>query len=350
MASVGVVGGSGYMGGEALRVLLKHPRAKIAWTTSRTPGPVEHVHPNLYDTKLRFELLENVETPDFVLLALPTSATVTVAQRFLDAGARVIDLGSAFRLKDQTTWEQVYAQQHKAWPLAAEAVYGMPEFHEEGIRSARVIANPGCFSSAAILAFAPLLNAGVVSTDSLVVYGLSGTAGAGADLSRAIHHPEIGNNVVLYNVVGHRHTYEMEQELGALAKRPVRVHFTPCYIPIVRGIVDVCRCFPLQRLGRSQVLDLFRQFYEGQPFVKIYDQPRGESETWDYKTYPWVSAVAGTNYCYIGVDVDEERNSVVIMSVLDSVGKGGAQVAIENLNIMAGFPRTEGLLDRGLHP
>lgn len=142
----------------------------------------------------------------------------------------------------------------------------------------------------------------------------------------------------------------MEQELAALARRPVRVHFTPCYIPIVRGIVDVCRCFPLKSLGRGEAIDLFRQFYEGQPFVKIYDQPRGDGEAWDYKPYPWVSAVAGTNYCHIGLDVDDERNSIVIMSVLDSVGKGGAQAGIENLNLMAGFDRTDGLLDRGMHP
>jgi len=338
------------MGGEALRVLLRHPRARIAWTTSRTPGPVEQIHPNLYDTGLTFDRLEDVGTPDFVLLALPTSATAAVANRFLTAGARVIDLGSAFRLKDRATWERVYGQEHPAWSLASAAVYGIPELHEESIRTATLIANPGCFSSAAILALAPLLRAGLVDPNHLIVHGLSGTAGAGADLSKAIHHPEIGSNVVLYNVVGHRHTYEMEQELAALAQRPVRVHFTPCYIPIVRGIVDICRCFPLKSLGRSEAIDLFREFYEGQPFVKIYDQPRGDVEAWDYKPYPWVSAVAGTNYCHIGIDVDDERNSIVIMSVLDSVGKGGAQVAIENLNLMAGFDRTDGLLDRGMHP
>jgi len=338
------------MGGEALRVLLRHPRARIAWTTSRTPGPVEQIHPNLYDTGLTFDRLEDVGTPDFVLLALPTPATPAVANRFLTAGARIIDLGSAFRLKDRATWERVYGQEHPAWSLASAAVYGIPELHEESIRTATLVANPGCFSSAAILALAPLLRAGLVDPNHLIVHGLSGTAGAGADLSKAIHHPEIGSNVVLYNVVGHRHTYEMEQELAALAQRPVRVHFTPCYIPIVRGIVDICRCFPLKSLGRNEVIHLFREFYEGQPFVKIYDQPRGDVEAWDYKPYPWVSAVAGTNYCHIGIDVDDERNSIVIMSVLDSVGKGGAQVAIENLNLMAGFDRTDGLLDRGMHP
>ncbi len=350
MVSVGIVGGSGYMGGEALRILLKHPHAEIAWTTSRSPGPVEHVHPNLYDTGLNFVRLEDVKTPDFVLLALPTAASIKVAGPFLKSGARVIDLGSAFRLKDREIWERVYGQRHAAWSLVNEAVYGIPERHQERIRTARLVANPGCFSSAAILALAPLLDAGFVDADRLVVDGLSGTAGAGADFSRPIHHPEIGNNVVLYNVVGHRHTYEMEQELTMVANRGVRVHFSPCYIPIVRGIVAICRCFPSERIERNRLLDLFRQFYKGQPFVKVYDQPRDEAEAWEYKPYPWVSAVAGTNYCYIGMDLDEGRHSIVLMCVLDSVGKGGAQAAIENPNIMAGLSRTDGLLDRGVHP
>ena len=338
------------MGGEALRVLLRHPHADIAWVTSRAPGPVEHVHPNLYDTGLHFVPLENVKTPDFVLLALPTGASIAVAGRFLQAGARVIDLGAAFRLHERPTWERVYSQPHTAWPLVYEAVYGVPELHAERIRTARLIANPGCFASAAILGLAPLLKAGLVDGQRLVVDGLSGTAGAGAEFSRAIHHPEIGGNVVLYNVVGHRHTYEMEQELTGVAHREVRVHFTPCYVPIVRGIVDICRCFPTEALSRAHLLDLFRQFYQRQPFVKVYDQPQEEDDAWHYKPYPWVSAVAGTNYCYLGMAVDDERHSIVVMAVLDSVGKGGAHVAIENLNIMAGFARTAGLLDRGCHP
>ena len=155
---------------------------------------------------------------------------------------------------------------------------------------------------------------------------------------------------MLYNVVGHRHTFEMEQELGGLAGGNVQVHFTPCYIPIVRGIVDICRCFPREKVTRATVLDLYRRFYEGQPFVKVFDRPSDGDEAWNFKPYPAVATVAGTNYCHLGLDVDEERNSLVVMSVLDSIGKGGAQVAIENLNIMAGFKRTDGLADYGFHP
>jgi N-acetyl-gamma-glutamyl-phosphate reductase common form len=346
----GIVGGSGYMGGEALRVLIRHPQVEIAWTTSRSPGPVETIHPNLYGTGLEFVRLEDVTTPDVVFLALPTGASIEVAERFLESGARVIDLGSAFRLKDRPVWERLYGMAHGAWHLATEAVYGISELHAEAISRARLVANPGCFSSAVILGLAPLVREGLVDGGRLVVDGLSGTAGAGADFSRAIHHPEIGDNVVLYNVVGHRHTWEMEQELTALAAGEVRVHFTPAYIPIVRGIVAVCRSFLTQSVDRKGLLEIYRDAYAPHPFVAVYDQPKEAGAAWQYRPYPWVRAVAGTNYCHIGLDLDEERNSVVVMSVLDSVGKGGAHAGIENLNIMTGLDRTTGLEERGLHP
>ena len=350
MVSVGVVGASGYMGGEAMRVLLEHPEARLAWATSRNPGPVEDIHPNMYGTGLRFVDLEGVEAPDYVFLALPTGPSIDIAARFLESGSRVIDLGSAFRLKDKSTWETVYGQQHAGWDLTAEAVYGIPELHRIEIAQARLVANPGCFSSAAILGMAPLVKGQLVDIGHLVVDGMSGTAGAGAELARAAHHPEVGDNVVPYNVVDHRHTYEIEQELGLVAKDAVRVHFTSCYVPIVRGIVDICHCFVNRPVDREEILDLYRKFYEDQPFVQVYNFPKDAAASWQYKPYPWVSSVAGTNYCFIGLDVDEKRGCVVVISVLDSLGKGGAQVGVENMNIMAGFDRRTGLSRRGLHP
>ncbi len=350
MVEAGIVGASGYMGGEALRVLREHPEVRLAWVTSRTPGAVAEIHPNLYGSDLHFADLEEVDAPEYVFIALPTGPSIQLAARFLDSGSRVIDLGSAFRLKNRLTWETVYGQEHSKWDLAAEAIYGIPELHESEIAEARLVANPGCFSSAAILGMAPLLKDGLVDGERLVVDGLSGTAGAGTELSRAVHHPEIGDNVVLYNVVGHRHTYEMEQELSLLAGGPVQVHFTSSYVPIVRGIVDICHCFADRRLSREKLLELYRDFYRDQPFVLIYDLPKETAASWQYKPYPWVSSVAGTNYCYIGLDVDEKRGRIVVVSVLDSLGKGGAQVGVENMNLMAGLDRRTGLSRRGLHP
>lgn len=350
VASVGILGASGYMGGEALRVLLEHPEVDLAWASSRTEAPIEHFHPNLAGCGVRTVHPDHATPCDVVFVALPTAASLEAAARFVEAGCRVIDLGAGFRLHDRAIWERTYGMAHSHWTLAEEAVYGMPELHGEAIAAARLVANPGCFSSAAILGLAPLVSEGLIDESRIVVDGLSGTAGAGADPTRATHHPEIANNLIPYNVVGHRHGFEMEQELGALAGGRVLVHFTPIYVPIVRGILDVCSVFPKRELARDAVLELYRDFYSAAPFVHVWDQPREAEASWQYRPYPWVSAVAGTNRCHIGLEVDPERGRLVVMSVLDSMGKGGAQVGIENMNLMCSLPRESGLERIGAHP
>ena len=338
------------MGGEALRVLLEHPEVEVAWASSRTDAPIEHFHPNLAGSGVRTVHPDRATPCDVVFLALPTAASLEAAARFIEAGCRVIDLGAGFRLHDRATWERTYGMTHSHWTLAEEAVYGIPELHGEAIARARLVANPGCFASAAILGLAPLVSEGLIDESRIVIDGLSGTAGAGAELTRSTHHPEIGDNLVPYNVVGHRHGFEMEQELGALAGSRAVVHFTPIYVPIVRGILDVCSVFPKRELAREAALELYRSFYSAAPFVHIWDQAREPGTSWQYRPYPWVSAVAGTNRCLIGLEVDPERGRLVVMSVLDSMGKGGAQVGIENMNLMLGLPRTTGLERRALHP
>ncbi len=350
MTSVGIAGASGYMGGEALRVLLGHPEVELAWASSRSPGPAEAVHRNLCGSGVELIHPDEATPCDLVFLALPTGAAVEAAQRWLAAGSRVIDLGAAFRLRDRGTWERVYGTPHPAWELAREAVYGISELHGAEIARARLVANPGCFSSAAILGLAPLLRAGWIDTAHIVVDGLSGSAGMGAELSRVTHHAELGNNLIPYHAVAHRHTFEMEQELSLLAGSPVPVCFTPVYVPIVRGVLDLCHAFPTAPRSRTELLDLYRDFYAEAPFVHVYDQPVSADSPWRHEPYPWVSAVAGTNHCQIGVDVDPDRGRIVILSALDSLGKGGAQVAVENMNLMCGLARTAGLVPAGLHP
>ena len=338
------------MGGEVLRGLLDHPDAEIAWVTSRSGGRIEDHHPNLFGLDIEMIHPDKAGDCDVAFLALPTDVSIHTASKFLDRGAKVIDLGAAFRLSDRETWETTYRLKHPNWELVERAVYGIPELHYEDIRQTSLVANPGCFASAAIFAMAPLLQQGLVEPSRLVVDGLSGTAGAGAELARPAHHPEIGNNLVPYNVVGHRHTFEMEQELGLVSGAAVQVHFTPVYAPITRGILAICHAFPVDRVTRQDLLDLFREFYNGSPFVQVYDLPREEQVSWQYRPYPWVSAIAGTNYCQIGLDVDVQRNRIVVFSVLDSIGKGGALAGIENMNIMFGLDRTTGLSRRGMHP
>lgn len=350
MIRVGVLGASGYMGGEVIRVLLTHPEVKIAWATSRTAGDIADFHPNLYGQDIKLIHPDDITAVDVVFMALPTSVSLSMAPRLLSMGCRVIDLGAAFRLHSQASWESVYGQAHTEWSLAERAVYGINELHLNNIKQAQLIANPGCFSSAAILGLAPLIKEQLVDHSRLVVNGLSGTAGMGAELARPAHHPEAGNNVVPYNVVDHRHSYEMEQELSALIDETVQIHFTPTYVPMTRGILNICHAFSLREVSRQSLLECYRDFYHGHPFIKIYDLPEETNSSWQYKPYPWVSSVSGTNHCFIGLEVDEKRGRIVVFSVLDSLGKGGAQVGIENMNLMFGLQRAAGLNHLACHP
>jgi len=350
MIRAGIYGATGYMGGEVLRILMDHPGVEIAWATSRSDSQVADYHPNLYDTGMQFIRPEQVTPCDVVFMALPTGVPMDLAPKFVKEGAKVIDLGADFRLKDRTTWEKVYKKKHKSWDLAKESVYGIPELHRNEIKKARVIANPGCFASAAILGLAPLIQANLIDPSKIAVDGLSGTAGIGADLSRPAHHAEIGNNLIPYNVVGHRHTYEAEQELGAIGKKKVRIGFTPVYVPIVRGILDICHTFPTRKVTRKKVMELYKEFYKSEYFVKVYDLPKEDGASWQYRPYPWVNSVSGTNFNFIGLDVDEDRGRIVVFSVLDSIGKGGAHVGVQNMNLMFGLDETTGLTRRGLHP
>ncbi len=260
MIRAGIYGATGYMGGEVLRVLMDHPEVEIAWATSRSEAQVADYHPNLFGSGIQFIRPEQTTPCDVVFMALPTGIPMDLAPKFLKEGAKIIDLGADFRLNDRSTWEKVYKKKHKSWNLAKEAIYGISELHRDQIKKARVIANPGCFASAAILGLAPLVKANLIDTEKIAVDGLSGTAGIGADLSRPAHHAEIGNNLIPYNVVGHRHTFEAEQELGRLSKKKVKIGFTPVYVPIVRGILDICHAFPKRKISRKQVMELYKEF------------------------------------------------------------------------------------------
>ena len=350
MIKAGIYGASGYMGSETLRVLLRHPDVTVEWATSRGDTPVDHYHKNFYGRGIKFVTPSEVTPCDVVFFAVPTGVTTEVCQPFLNDGCKIIDLGADFRLNDKDEWERVYQKAHSNWSLSAEAVYGICELHRNEIAEARILANPGCFSSSSILALAPLASEKLIDFDKIIVDGLSGTVGAGSDLDLALHHPEITNNILPYNVVDHRHSYEIEQELSLLAKDKVVINFSSCYVPISRGILTINHCFPTKSLRRTDLLDLYKTFYKDEYFVKIIDIPRDENASWNYLPYPWVAAVSATNFCHIGLDIDEARNRIVVYSVLDSIGKGGALVGIQNMNIMFGLDEKVGLDFYGLHP
>lgn len=348
--TVGIYGASGYMGGEALRILSEHPSVKVVWVTSRSSNPIEYIHRNFEGLGISFINPQSITPCDVVFIAAPTGVAMSIAEKLLNAGTKIIDLGSDFRLKNRGDWERIYKKRHVSWNIAQEAVYGIPELHRREIKKARVIANPGCYSSAVIFGLAPLVKTGIIDGEKMVVDGLSGTAGAGCELDIALHHPEMSNNLVSYNVVDHRHTYEIEQELGLLTHGKVTVHLSTTYVPISRGILAICHCFPKKKILRSQLLELYKEFYTNENFIKVIDTPYDNLVQWQYRPYPWVAAVSGTNFCHIGLDVDQKRGRIVVFSVLDNLGKGGASAGVQNMNIMFGLDEKIGLTGHGLHP
>ena len=350
MIKVGIYGASGYMGGEALRILLQHPGVSVEWAASRGDTPIEFYSKNFYGRGIRFIKPSQTTPCDVVFFALPTGLTTEICRSFLEDGSKIIDFGADFRLNDKTEWEQVYKKRHINWELSQNAVYGICELHRNEIARTDIVANPGCYSSSSILALAPLVSEKLIDFDRIIVDGLSGTAGAGTDLDLALHHPEIDNNILPYNVVDHRHTYEIEQELSILAESRVTINFSACYVPISRGILTVNHCFPAKTLKRKELLDLYKEFYKDEYFIKIIDIPKDENAAWNYLPYPWIAAVSATNFCHIGLDVDEKRNRIVVYSALDSIGKGGASAGVHNMNIMFGIDEKTGLDFYGIHP
>lgn len=352
MIRVGIYGATGYMGSEALRILLQHPQVEVVWATGRDGEEALHYHKNFYKREVCFVRPDEVNAKDcdVVFFSTPTGLASEIGGKYLQEGCRIIDFGADFRLKDQMIWEEVYGCKHPDWDLARQAVYGINELHKDAVSKTRVVANPGCFSSSAILALAPLIKENLIERDKIIVDGMSGTAGAGVDLDFALHHPQMHNNILPYNVVDHRHSYEIEQELMYICNERVNVHFTSYYVPISRGILSACHCFPLKQVTRQTLLELYNEFYRDSFFVKVIDIPEKQSNAWNYMPYPWVSAVVSTNFCHIGLSVDEKRKRIVVFSVLDSVGKGGAHVGIQNMNLMMGIDEKEGLDYYGLYP
>lgn len=349
---VGVLGSSGYMSGELVRVLVAHPHVSISWCISREGFLFSDVHPNFLPSTLTASSYDALNFDvDVVVSALPPEETVKWAKEFITRKIKFIDLGATFRLKDVDMWEKIYGQKHNASELIAEAVYGLTELHSEQIKSASLIANPGCFSSAMIIGVLPALESGFLHTDEVFVTGLSGSAGMGAALTRSGHHPVLGDNAVVYNAVDHRHTYEMEQELNyATSRNNISIHFTPVYIPITRGIVCISSFRVDPTIKRNDLIEVYREKYSENSFVHVVNSEINIDDEWDYGAYPWVKAITGTNHCFIGINVDRERGRAVIVSVLDSLGKGGAHVAVENINLLFGFPPRTGLERLAMFP
>lgn len=338
MIKVAVVGASGYTGVELIRILVNHPDVEICCVTSRQHEglPVSQVFPSLHGfCDLNCEALDIAAIAarcDVVFTALPHKSAMEVVPGFLDAGCKVIDLSADYRLKNQEVYERWY-QEHTSPNLFGEAVYGLPELYRSSLVGARLVANPGCYPTSIILALAPLLKEGLVDTGSLIIDSKSGTSGAGRSAKLGTLFCEVNEGFKAYGIASHRHTPEIEQELEALSGAPLAVNFTPHLLPINRGILSTCYANLLEKRSTDALLDLFRNFYEEEFFVRVMPG----------NGLPNVAFVSGTNFCDIGLVSDERTGRVIVVSAIDNLVKGAAGQAVQNMNAICGLEESVGL-------
>ncbi len=338
MIKAGVYGASGYTGQELLRLLLRHPQVEIAAITSRQNKgiPLARVFPGFQGlTDLTFADYAPEEMAafcDVIFLALPHSVSMQAAPLFLAAGRKVIDLSADFRLRDVKTYEKWYGT-HSAPDLLNKAVYGLPELYRKAIAGSTFIANPGCYPTSVILGLAPLLKAHCLDPASIIVDSKSGVSGAGREPQTGTLYCEVSEGFKAYNVGRHRHTPEMEQELSLLAGGDITLSFSPHLLPVSRGILSTIYAKLAKKATAVELLALYRDFYDGEKFITLY----GDG------LLPNIAAVRGTNYCHLGLVVDDRTQRVVIISTLDNLVKGAAGQAIQNMNIMFGCPEDAGL-------
>ncbi len=347
---VGVYGASGYVGGELLRLLLRHPQVEVAFATSnKYAGEFIHrVHPNLRgQTRLRFAMSNPSKAVDecgLLFISTPHGVSSTIMPQILEAGVKVVDASADFRLKDSGDYPKWYGWNHRNPELLEKAVYGLPELHRNDIKKAQLVACPGCMAAAAILALAPIVKSGKVEKNRIVADFKVGSSGAGAKPSLSSHHSEHFSVVRPYKPVGHRHTAEIEQELSILAGEKISVAMSAHAVNMVRGILATCHVFLTQPISLTEIWRLYRGFYGEEPFVRLVRDMKGVFR------YPDPKIVVGSNYCDIGFEIDENVNRVVLLSALDNLMKGAAGMAVQDMNIMCGWDEREGLWDAGLHP
>jgi N-acetyl-gamma-glutamyl-phosphate reductase len=344
-----VAGASGYMGAELLRLLLSHPRVELVGVTSeRLAGQrLDRTFPHLRDlTELEFHELEPewlADVADVVFLALPHMESQRAVPVLRARGRKVIDLSADYRLRDPNDYVTWYKAPHIDGPGLAEAVYGLPELYRKAIASASLVANPGCYPAGAILATAPLFKNGLARVDGIVIDGKSGVTGAGAQ-GRKVEpmylFTEANENVQAYAIASHRHTPEIEQELSLLAGTPLKVSFTPHLLPLNRGLFTTASIALDQSLTTNDLLALYREFYAGEPFVRVVAE--GER--------PTTRSVVGSNYCDVSVVADPRTARAVCVSAIDNLGKGGSANGIQNLNILCGWPERTGLDAAPVYP
>jgi N-acetyl-gamma-glutamyl-phosphate reductase len=335
---VGIIGATGYTGVELLRLLIHHPEVEVAALTSQKYAGVQigRVFSSLMkQLQIKCEELsveEISKKTEFVFTAVPHKTAMETVPLFYRAGKRVVDLSADFRLKDPEVYERWY-QKHTAPDLLGESVYGLPELHRDKIRSAKIVGNPGCYPTGALIGLIPLIKKGLITPEGIVVDSKSGVSGAGRDVVLESLFCEVNEGVKAYKIFAHRHTPEIEQELSLLAQKKIEVAFVPHLIPMDRGILTTLYVHLTKKMKTEELLDAFQESYEGEPFVRIY--PRGK--------LPNTKDVRGSNFCDIGAVASEADGRAVVVTAIDNLVKGASGEAIQNMNIMLGYPETLGL-------
>jgi N-acetyl-gamma-glutamyl-phosphate reductase len=343
---IGILGASGYTGADAVRLLARHPNAEVTALTANTHAGkrMSEVFPHFFMLKLpKLVEWEKVDwtTLDAVFCGLPHGTTQEIIATVLEHNPKikVLDMSADFRLRDKETYAQWYGHEHRALKLQAEAVYGLTEFYREQISKARLVACPGCYPTAALLALVPLAKAKLIDVNDIVIDAKSGVTGAGRGLKQNTLFSEAGEGLSPYSVGTHRHAPEIEQEIGVAAGAPVTINFTPHLIPMARG--ELCTSYvKLNGATPDDLHDALEKAYESEPFVHVVK--RG--------VIPQTQNVRGSNYVQVGVFPDRIKGRAIVISVLDNLVKGSAGQAIQNMNLMFGFPETTGLEQIALFP
>ncbi len=346
MVRIGIVGGTGYTGVELLRLLAAHPEAQVEVITSRAEEgmPVADMFPNLrghYDLRFSAPDFNQLNELDVVFFATPHGVAQAMMSKFMASKTRVIDLSADFRIRDIALWEKWYGQPHGCPELVAQAVYGLPEVNRAKIKTAKLIACPGCYPTSVQLGFLPLIEQGLIDTSRLIANSASGVSGAGKQAKVDNLFAELNDSFKAYGVAGHRHLPEIEQGLNDLQPAgtpPVNLTFVPHLLPTVRGIHSTLYA-TLTKPGLD-LQALFEERYKDEPFVDVL--PKGQ--------FPQTRTVRGTNLCRIAVAQPQGRDTVVVMVAEDNLTKGASGQAIQNMNIMLGLPETMGLNQPALLP
>ena len=344
MVKVGIVGASGYGGGELLRWIAGHPHARVEVAISDTYAgrPASCTFPGLAKRgDIVFASREaSLEACDVVFLARDNGVAMALAPDLVAQGKKVIDLSADYRFRDPAVYDAWYKGPHASPELTRAAVYGLPELHRDAIRRATLVGNPGCYTTAAILALAPLLAHRRIDPATILVDAKTGVSGAGrSKFLLDYHFPELNESACAYKIAGaHRHTPEIEQELSEIAGEPIALSFTPHLVPMTRGILATCYATLPAPVDADTLREEMRRFYADAPFVWVTD------------ALPATKHVLGSNMCHIGLGVDARTRRVTVVSAIDNLGKGQAGAAVQNMNLMCGFDETAGLNAPGLWP